>query len=124
MRDHPKSEKGGLDCGFPHHENSRVEISMKKAGHYVFLLFVIVFLTVLVRERILWILGISYPIFHDYDYDRGRALKAGKAGWYRSEGEAYIQINQDGFHDTEHSLEKPKGVYRIAVLGDSYAEAR
>lgn len=101
-----------------------VKNPMKNVGHYVFLLFAIIFLTLLISEGTLRGLGISYPIFHDYDYDRGRALKAGKTGWYRGEGEAYIQINQDGFRDTAHSFDKPKGTYRIAVLGDSYAEAR
>ncbi len=91
---------------------------------HVGLLFVVGVLAVSFSEVILRILGVSYPIFHDYDYERGRALKAGKSGWYRSEGEAYIEINQDGFRDVEHVQEKPKGTYRVAVLGDSYAEAR
>jgi hypothetical protein len=34
-----------------------------------------------------------------------------------------VRINQFGFRDVEHSLAKPPGTFRIAVLGDSFAEA-
>jgi hypothetical protein len=44
-------------------------------------------------------------------------------GWYRLEGKAYVRINADGLRDKEHSREKPPGTLRIAVLGDSFAEA-
>jgi hypothetical protein len=44
-------------------------------------------------------------------------------GWSRKEGNAYVRINSAGLRDREHSMKKPDGVYRIAVLGDSYAEA-
>lgn len=32
-------------------------------------------------------------------------------------------INKDGLRDRDHSRSKPSGVFRIAILGDSYAEA-
>jgi len=44
-------------------------------------------------------------------------------GWFRSEGNAYIRISSDGLRDREHTRSKPPGTLRIAVLGDSYAEA-
>jgi len=34
-----------------------------------------------------------------------------------------VAINQDGLRDRDHSHTKPSGTLRIAVLGDSYAEA-
>jgi len=77
-----------------------------------------------IAEATLRVLGISYPVFHIYDPIRGKALLPGKEGWYRSEGAAYIRINSSGFRDREHTVEKKKGTYRIAILGDSYMEAR
>jgi hypothetical protein len=70
------------------------------------------------------ILGITYPVFDAYDATRGIALKPGKQGWYRGEGGAYVKINSLGYRDVEHTREKPPGVFRIAVLGDSFTEAR
>jgi hypothetical protein len=68
--------------------------------------------------------GISYPVFDAYDHDRAIALKPGKEGWYYGEGRAYLKINSLGYRDVEHTKQKPPGVFRIAVLGDSFTEAR
>jgi hypothetical protein len=57
------------------------------------------------------------------DEYRGFALRAGAEGWFRSEGEAYIRINTEGLRDREHSKIKPVNTVRLAILGDSYAEA-
>jgi hypothetical protein len=51
-------------------------------------------------------------------------LKPGKTGRYDKEGGAFLSINSLGYRDVEHTREKPAGVFRIAVLGDSFAEAR
>ncbi len=37
--------------------------------------------------------------------------------------EAVTRFNNDGMNDVEHTVEKPAGTYRIAVIGDSYVEA-
>jgi hypothetical protein len=68
--------------------------------------------------------GIRYPVFDAYDHDRATALKSGKEGWYEGEGKAYIKINGLGYRDIERSKAKPPHVFRIAVLGDSFTEAR
>jgi hypothetical protein len=62
--------------------------------------------------------------FFTYDSGRGWSLKPNARGWQRKEGVAYFQVNSAGLHDREHPLPKPFGTYRIAVVGDSYAEAR
>ncbi len=36
------------------------------------------------------------------------------------EWETTIKTNSEGWRDNEHSIEKPKGTYRIACIGDSY----
>src|SRR5687768_8512285 len=75
---------------------------------------------VAIAEIALRTVGYSYPEFYQIDLTRGYALRPGVEGWYRKEGEAYIRINSDGFRDREHSIAKPAGTFRIAVLGDSY----
>ncbi|MEO7859542.1 MAG: SGNH/GDSL hydrolase family protein [Nitrospirales bacterium] len=83
-----------------------------------------IFGSFLVSEAGLRLMNISYPVFHGFDPVRGRVLEPGMEGWFRYEGNAYVKINSAGFRDVEHPLQKPKGTYRILLLGDSYTEAR
>jgi len=76
-----------------------------------------------VAEVALRLAGYSAPEFYSIDQTRGYALRPGVEGWFQREGKAYIRINSDGLRDREHSITKPQNVIRIAVLGDSYAEA-
>merc|ERR1712054_700284 len=39
------------------------------------------------------------------------------------EGKGWIAVNKDGLRDKEYSKEKPDNTLRIAVIGDSFAEA-
>ncbi len=39
------------------------------------------------------------------------------------EGSVSVTYNSDGWRDLEHDVEKPKGVFRILMLGDSFMEA-
>jgi|SRR5215207_1730966 len=77
----------------------------------------------LIFELFLRAVGFTYPVFYEPDSARGYALKPGMEGWYRKEGEAFVRINSDGLRDREHAKEKPSGTLRVAVVGDSYAEA-
>ena len=74
-------------------------------------------------ELFLRAIGFTYPVFYQPDESRGYSLRPGMEGWYGKEGEAFVRINSDGLRDREHSKEKPPGTLRIAVVGDSYAEA-
>ncbi len=83
-----------------------------------------VFVTLVIVELCLRITGFSDPtLLYISDRDRGIALRPMAEGWWRNEGAAYIRINGDGLRDREHARAKPAGTLRIAVLGDSYAEA-
>jgi len=80
-------------------------------------------LALLVGEGALRIAGVSYPNFYRPDPDRGWALQPGAEGWWHTEGRAWVRISSAGLRDVEHAAAKPPGHLRIAVLGDSCAEA-
>ena len=74
-------------------------------------------------EGALRVAGFSYPNFWTPDPVTGTALRPGMEGWQRDEGTAYVKVNSQGLRDREHRQAKADGTYRIAILGDSYAEA-
>jgi hypothetical protein len=76
-----------------------------------------------VMEIALRILGVSYPSFYRPDEQRGHALIPNLSGLWTHEGRGEVKINSDGLRDGEHAVPKPPKTYRIAVLGDSFAEA-
>ncbi|HTM61881.1 MAG TPA: SGNH/GDSL hydrolase family protein [Burkholderiales bacterium] len=78
----------------------------------------------LVLEVALRIVGYAAPAWYQLDTRLGWTLKRHKHGWYFAGGERIaIYINSAEMRDREHPLDKPEGVYRIAVLGDEYSEA-
>ena len=79
---------------------------------------------ILVVEATLRFSKIEYPIFQTFDKDRGFALRPNASGRWNREGNAYVKINSRGLRDLEHKLTKGKNNFRIAILGDSFAEAR
>jgi len=82
------------------------------------------FLALINCEVALRIAGWSAPIFTIPDSQLGVRLLPNAEGWRRDEGTTYLRINSAGFRDREHQKQKLPGTFRIAVLGDSYAEAR
>jgi hypothetical protein len=77
----------------------------------------------LIFELFLRLVGYTYPVFYQPDEVRGYSLWPGAEGRYRREGAAHVSINSDGLRDREHARVKPANTLRIAVVGDSYAEA-
>ena len=77
----------------------------------------------LIFEVFLRAVGYTYPVFYQPDEARGYSLRPGAEGRYRREGAAHVSINSDGLRDREHSKSKPANTLRVAVVGDSYAEA-
>ncbi|MEP6741013.1 MAG: SGNH/GDSL hydrolase family protein [bacterium] len=76
-----------------------------------------------IAEIALRVTGYSYPEFYALDQTRGYGLRPRAQGWYRKEGRSYVRINSDGLRDQEHAITKPANTLRIALIGDSCAEA-
>jgi hypothetical protein len=77
----------------------------------------------LLAEGMLILAGVSFPLPYQSDPHCGTRLRPGFRGFWSIEGGADFEVNSAGFRDREHTLEKPVGVIRVAVLGDSYIEA-
>ena len=81
----------------------------------------------LLAEVALRVAGFSYPQFWQADADAGWRLLPATEGWWPGEGprdpQSFVRTNSEGLHDREHINPKPPGTFRIAILGDSYAEA-
>lgn len=105
-------------------ENAPAGISRTK--RLVFkLLFVLIGILfgALIGEIVLRAIGYSTPEFYAVDETRGYALAPNVKGMYRKEGRTWVEINSDALRDIEHPVQKPGNTLRIAVIGDSYAEA-
>ncbi len=77
----------------------------------------------LLAELLLRVVGVSYPLPYEPDRFCGSRLHPGFTAWFTKEGRALVHINSAGFRDVEHTVPKPPHTVRIAVLGDSFAEA-
>ena len=64
--------------------------------------------------------------FWQPDPTLGARLVPGASGWWTQEEREFlvpVEVNSLGLHDHEHPYEKPAGVTRVLVLGDSFTEA-
>ena len=80
-------------------------------------------LALLLAEVGLRVSGFSHFNPYIVDAELGYSLRPNAAGWWLKEGAAYVTINSQGLRDREHTFAKPPDTIRIAVLGDSFAEA-
>jgi hypothetical protein len=74
-----------------------------------------------VCELLLRLIGVSYSVFVWTDPVRGVAHIPGAKG--RQSNGHWVKINRDGLRGPEVTLERPRGTFRIALLGDSYIQA-
>jgi hypothetical protein len=84
-----------------------------------------VLLALTTAELVLRGMGFSYywALYKQPHPVLGWAPLPGTVARQRFEGDALVRINSAGMRDREHAREKPDGVLRIAVLGDSFTEA-
>lgn len=80
-------------------------------------------LALLLGEMVLRGIGFEEPVLYQPDPVLGFTLRPGARAVWKREGYAHIEINGHGFRDRERTAVKPRDVFRIAVLGDSYVEA-
>ncbi|PHX55348.1 SGNH/GDSL hydrolase family protein [Tychonema bourrellyi FEM_GT703] len=67
---------------------------------------------------------VSFDTYRFDDPAGAWSLNPGASFEWLGEGErSLIQANKDGLRDREHTKEKPPKTFRIAVVGDSFAEA-
>jgi hypothetical protein len=65
-----------------------------------------------------------YPPPHVFDPECGYRYRPGHRGRFRrTDYDALLAINEHGLHAPSFSLEKPAGVYRVALVGDSLLAA-
>jgi lysophospholipase L1-like esterase len=81
-------------------------------------------LGLLIAEVGLRLYGFSAVVYERPDTMTGTSLRPSTTGWQTVEGAAFVAINSQGFRDRERTVSKPVGTVRIAVLGDSFVEAR
>lgn len=77
----------------------------------------------LLAEGMMRLIGLDFASPYRPDIDCGSRLNPRAGFWNLSEGRVYVTTNSAGFRDREHTVKKPPGTFRIAVLGDSFAEA-
>lgn len=80
--------------------------------------------SLLVVEGLLRLIGVSHPVFERADPVLGVSLIPHAEGRQTREGHSFVRINSFGFRDRERQVANPPGTFRIAVLGDSFTEAR
>jgi hypothetical protein len=72
------------------------------------------------------VFGVDYNLTQEWKFHRVLGWSQVPGGRYDFEldGRAvHVEFNAIGFRDDEHTIEKPPGVRRIVVIGDSFSEA-
>src|SRR5579864_354347 len=91
----------------------------------VFIAVLCIVACVLLVEFSLRFAGIHYESsLYRLDRDFGYVLRPGAAGWSVKDHENYEQISSQGLRDRYHTLQRPADTIRIAVVGDSFSEAK
>ncbi len=79
-------------------------------------------LSLLALEALLGFMGVGQQEIVRPDPELGCVHLPGKLVTWRMEGYSREHLSSAGLRDVEHSLSKPQGTYRIAIMGDSAAE--
>ncbi|MBX3228097.1 MAG: SGNH/GDSL hydrolase family protein [Labilithrix sp.] len=98
--------------------------ALRARARQVFVISAITLVTTLVIGELgLRIVGYEDPPIYRQDARLGWVARANLTTRWREEGDTTVSFNSAGMRDVEHAIAKAPGVYRIAVMGDSYTEA-
>lgn len=84
--------------------------------------FILLVLAVFVLETFFKFAGIGEQEFLQPDKQLGSRHIPGKLVTWRMEGYSHDRLSSTGLRDSEHPVNKPPGITRIALLGDSSTE--
>lgn len=80
-------------------------------------------LGLLLAEGGLRLAGAAYPAWDRPTAGLGEWGVPDAKGWAVGESRQYVELNAEGARDVDHAVARAEGVYRVMVLGDSYAAA-
>ena len=83
---------------------------------------VLIFSSIELGARFIEYFGPKTFVFKKFDSDLGVSLLPNKSGIHRSCFDGYVVTNSDGMRDKERTEQRPNGVFRIGIFGDSVME--
>lgn len=115
-----------MTASLPNPRTVSVSSRLSRRRHWIFRILAVVI--ALVCALLLAEIGVRLFVAdtrspYIYDEFTGTRLQPGHRFVFDSEGYSSNVINSHGMRDREHSIEKPAGTFRIAILGDSFSEA-
>lgn len=100
-----------------------IKTAMKRSAQVLVLVLISCVLALLLAEGITRIIRPISTVQYRVDPEVGQILEANqRARWVDDDYDVEVLTNSAGFHDVEHETDKPRGRYRIVVLGDSFIE--
>ena len=102
------------------------DLSMKALHLRLFLFAASLLFALVVFEAVCRMLSVDFNPYPQWRFHPTLGWTQERAKEYEVsyEGEVvHVEFNSRGFRDVEHGLEKPEGVKRIVLIGDSFSEA-
>jgi hypothetical protein len=112
------TESKALERAIPQKASEPRRRWLLRTGEFLILLLI----AVVALETFFKFAGIGEQEFLEPDRQLGARHIPGKLVTWRMEGYSHDKLSSTGLRDSEHSIAKPAGITRIALLGDSSTE--